>query len=66
MTTLPRARCRQEKVTVNSLALAASYLAMAATCCTQHQGAEDWPGLRGQQQPSYHYNYHYHPISLSH
>ena len=52
MTTLPRARCRQEKVTVNSLALAASYLAMAATCCTQHQGAGDWPGLRGQQQPS--------------
>ena len=46
--TLPRARCRQEQVTVNSLALAASYLAMAATCCTQHQGAEDWPGLRGQ------------------
>ena len=53
MTTLPRARCRQEKVTVNSLALAASYLAMAATCCTQDQGDEDWPGLRGQQL---HYN----------
>ena len=57
MTTLPRARCRQEQVTVNSLALAASYLAMAATCCSQHQGAGDWPGLRGQQL---HYNYHHH------
>jgi len=43
-----RARCRQEKVTVNSLALAASYLAMAATCCSQEAGGENWAGLRDQ------------------
>ena len=44
-----RARCRQEGVSLNSLALAASQLAMAAVQA-EHSGHEldTWPGLRGQ------------------
>ena len=44
-----RARCRQEGVSLNSLALAASQLAMAAVQA-EHSGQEldTWPGLRGQ------------------
>ena len=45
-----RARCRQEGVSLNSLALAASQLAMAAVHA-EHTAAgqlDTWPGLRGQ------------------
>ena len=47
-----KARCRQEGVSLNSLALAASQLAMAAVSAEQagHTGAsvDSWAGLRGQ------------------
>ena len=47
-----KARCRQEGVSLNSLALAAIQLAMAAVSAEQagHTGAsvDSWAGLRGQ------------------
>ena len=48
--TAMRARCRKEGVSLNSLALAASQLAMAAVH-EEHWAPEEygtWPGLRGQ------------------